>query len=215
MSPSDASRAVHVPEPIREPKVAGWFGKIPALGDFVTRRLPPSFVDTWDAWLSAELLAAQSVLAEAWLPGYRSAPIWCFALMAGVIDRNWWYGAWIPSFDRVGRQFPLTIAIGSRSSIVDPQRWWAVFVATGRRALEPSCGADCIDAALCESLDEPATRARFTEPFERSIGPTLALAGEGSSLWWPWFAEDGTSAAVSVFDGLPRGEDFLKLLHAR
>jgi type VI secretion system protein ImpM len=202
-------------EPKPEPEIAGWFGKIPALGDFATRRLPPSFVDAWDAWLSEELVAAQSVLADAWLPSYQQAPTWCFALMAGVIDRSRWYGAWIPSFDRVGRQFPLTIAIGSRSSVVAPQRLWAVFVATGRRALEPSCGADCVDACLRESLEDQATRAQFTEPFERSIESTLALAGEGSSLWWPWFDEDPTGAAASIFDGLPRGEDFLKLLHVR
>ena len=27
----------------------GWYGKLPASGDFVTRRLPPSFIEPWDA----------------------------------------------------------------------------------------------------------------------------------------------------------------------
>ena len=29
----------------------GWYGKLPAAGDFLTRRLPGSFVQTWDHWL--------------------------------------------------------------------------------------------------------------------------------------------------------------------
>ena len=33
----------------------GWYGKLPASGDFATRRLPPSFIEPWDAWLNAML----------------------------------------------------------------------------------------------------------------------------------------------------------------
>ncbi|SAL80447.1 hypothetical protein AWB74_05725 [Caballeronia arvi] len=31
------------------PGVAGCFGKVRGNGDFVTRRLPPCFVESWDA----------------------------------------------------------------------------------------------------------------------------------------------------------------------
>jgi len=142
MNGSDPSTQVRARDPVPEPDLAGWFGKIPALGDFVTRRLPPTFVDPWDEWLSAELVAAQSELADAWLSTYREAPLWRFALMAGAIDRGRWYGIWLPSFDRVGRQFPLTIAVSSPSSADAVRRWWVAFVATAQRAAEPSCGGE-------------------------------------------------------------------------
>jgi type VI secretion system ImpM family protein len=203
-----------VNDPAPEPDLAGWFGKIPALGDFVTRRLPSTFVDPWDEWLSAQLVAAQDALADAWLSTYREAPIWRFALMAGAIDRGRWYGVW-PSFDRVGRQFPLTIAVSSQFGADTARRWWAAFVATGRRAAEPSCDADGVDAALRAFLGDQATIEDCAEPFERRIAPVLASMGQGSSLWWPWFAEDPAGAAPRTFDGLPRGEDFLELLRIR
>jgi type VI secretion system ImpM family protein len=215
MNGSDPSTQVRARDPVPEPDLAGWFGKIPALGDFVTRRLPPTFVDPWDEWLSAELVAAQSELADAWLSTYREAPLWRFALMAGAIDRGRWYGIWLPSFDRVGRQFPLTIAVSSPSSADAVRRWWAAFVATAQRAAEPSCDADCVDAALRAFLGDQATVEDWAEPFERRIAPTLASIGEGSSLWWPWFADDPAGATPRTFDGLPRGEDFLELLCAR
>ncbi|MBU6499855.1 MAG: DUF2094 domain-containing protein, partial [Rhodospirillales bacterium] len=43
----------------------GFFGKVPALGDFLARRLPAGFQATWEAWLSAWVLAATG---HAWSP---------------------------------------------------------------------------------------------------------------------------------------------------
>jgi len=58
------------------PERVGWFGKIPALGDFVTRHLPPSFVQPWDEWLSAELSEARLLLADTWAETYQQAVAW-------------------------------------------------------------------------------------------------------------------------------------------
>jgi len=215
MSPADPSRAGPAPEPNADPAVAGWFGKIPALGDFVTRRLPATFVERWDAWLSAELFDLQSSPVDAWQIAYRQAPIWRFALMPGVIDRSPWYGACIPSYDRVGRQFPLTIALAGPLAVDAAQRGWAAFVAAGRRALEPTCAADCVDAALREGLGEAAARAQQAAPDDDRMAAALGSAADGSSLWWPWFPEDPNGAAIRTFDGLPHGEDFRNLLRAR
>ena len=35
----------------------GFFGKIPATGDFVAANLPRTFIDRWDRWISMELRA--------------------------------------------------------------------------------------------------------------------------------------------------------------
>jgi len=88
---------------------AGWYGKLPVLGDFAQRRLPPEFVEAWDAWL-AQGLATWQARDDAWLDSYLSGPSWRFILGPGVIGPQSWAGVLMPSCDRVGRYFPLGIA---------------------------------------------------------------------------------------------------------
>ena len=88
---------------------AGWYGKLPVLGDFAQRRLPPEFVEAWDAWL-AKGLAEWQARDDAWLDSYLSGPSWRFILTPGVLGASAWAGVLMPSCDRVGRYFPLGIA---------------------------------------------------------------------------------------------------------
>ena len=39
---------------------SGYFGKLPAVGDFVSNGLPKSFVSPWDQWVQELLLELQS-----------------------------------------------------------------------------------------------------------------------------------------------------------
>jgi len=87
----------------------GLYGKLPSHGDFVTRDLPPSFINIWDEWLQRGMLCSQEELGENWLDIYLTSPIWRFSLSEGVIDNNNWAGIIIPSVDRVGRYFPFTL----------------------------------------------------------------------------------------------------------
>ncbi|WP_250475492.1 type VI secretion system-associated protein TagF [Caballeronia sp. GAFFF1] len=89
---------------------AGCFGKLRSNGDFVRRRLPSSFVEPWDVMLQAGLLASRDALGPAWLDAYLTAPLWCFALGGAVLGSVAWAGVLMPSVDRAGRHFPLTIA---------------------------------------------------------------------------------------------------------
>jgi type VI secretion system protein ImpM len=100
-------------------EVTGWYGKLPSLGDFASRRLAPSFVEPWDDWLAAGLSAWREQSPEGWLDAYLASPSWRFVLMPGClrngpggqsIDTGAWAGVLMPSVDRVGRYFPLTLA---------------------------------------------------------------------------------------------------------
>lgn len=88
----------------------GFFGKLPSHGDFVRRSLPAELVNHWDPWLQAGLAESRQVLGETWMERYLSGPIWRFGLSAGVCGEAPWLGAMMPSVDRVGRYFPLTVA---------------------------------------------------------------------------------------------------------
>ncbi|KXV04310.1 hypothetical protein CR51_13765 [Caballeronia megalochromosomata] len=100
-----------------DPRAAGWYGKLPTLGDFASRRLPPGFIGAWDEWLAARLAQSRARLGDAWLPAYLTSPVWRFFTLHDALGaprddaaRACWSGVVMPSVDSVGRYFPLTIA---------------------------------------------------------------------------------------------------------
>lgn len=89
----------------------GFFGKLQSHGDFVSRFLANSFTSTWDKWLQESLAASKKQLGETWLETYLSSPIWHFAISSGICGHESSAGVLMPSVDKVGRYFPLTIAV--------------------------------------------------------------------------------------------------------
>jgi type VI secretion system protein ImpM len=94
------------------PSPTGLFGKVPDLGDFVTRRLPAEFVTPWDRWLEEGIAESRARLGAIWEERYQNAPAWRFILSPGTCGDGAWGGILQPSVDRVGRYFPLTLAAG-------------------------------------------------------------------------------------------------------
>jgi type VI secretion system protein ImpM len=94
-----------------ESRIPGWYGKMANLGDFASRRLPSRFIVPWDDWLQRALAGSRAVLGQSWLDTYLTSPLWRFLLMPGVFGNSAWSGVIMPSVDRVGRYFPLSIAI--------------------------------------------------------------------------------------------------------
>jgi type VI secretion system protein ImpM len=88
----------------------GAFGKLPTIGDFFRLRLPNSFVEPWDNWLQTTLMSARKTAGSGWDTLYMSAPIWRFTLPANQVSDCAVSGVLMASVDRVGRQFPLTLA---------------------------------------------------------------------------------------------------------
>lgn len=87
----------------------GAFGKMPSQGDFFWADLPAGFAAAWDPWLSGVMRHARQQLGERWQECYYSAPIWRFTLPPGQAGRFALAGVLMPSVDRVGRDFPLTL----------------------------------------------------------------------------------------------------------
>ena len=90
--------------------MAGFYGKLPTKGDFLTRRLPREFIDGWDDWLQAGMNDSRQVLGDEWLQVYLTSPLWRFVLPPGIFSGSGWAGVLMPSMDKVGRYFPMTIA---------------------------------------------------------------------------------------------------------
>jgi type VI secretion system protein ImpM len=88
----------------------GFYGKLPAKGDFLTRHLPRDFVAVWDDWLQSGLNTSRAVLGDRWQNIYLTSPIWRYALSPGICGASGWLGLVLPSMDRVGRCFPFSVA---------------------------------------------------------------------------------------------------------
>lgn len=89
---------------------SGFCGKLPSRGDHLGLGLPRDFTAPWNAWLDATLPAVRAELGERWHQAWMEAPIWHFALPGGQCGPRAAIGLWMPSVDRVGRMFPLTLA---------------------------------------------------------------------------------------------------------
>jgi type VI secretion system protein ImpM len=89
----------------------GFFGKLPSHGDFVERRVRGVFRDAWDTWLQRCIADSQRQLGPRWLDCYLTSPLWRFFLCDGIAGAASYAGVLLPSVDRVGRYFPLTVVV--------------------------------------------------------------------------------------------------------
>ncbi len=88
----------------------GYYGKIPGRGDFVHHCLSREFIDPWDAWLQISIASSRNRLMDQWLDTYLTSPLWRYYLSPGLCGQHGWAGVMMPSVDKVGRYFPLTMA---------------------------------------------------------------------------------------------------------
>lgn len=130
--------------------IAGFFGKLPARGDFVRSGLPRDFADPWDAWIAAAIAGSRASMGDDWLPAFLEAPVWRFALPAGLCGERAALGVMLPSVDRAGRYFPLTLAalFCRGTAMAEDSAWLDRCEAAGRAALEHDIEPDELAAML-------------------------------------------------------------------
>jgi type VI secretion system ImpM family protein len=91
--------------------IVGYVGKVPSRGDFVGLGLPATFSEPWDAWVRATMADAQERLGTSWASTFLRNPVWRFVLTPGVCGPAPWLGVVASSLDRIGRLYPMTIAL--------------------------------------------------------------------------------------------------------
>ncbi|MET1077906.1 MAG: type VI secretion system-associated protein TagF [Pseudomonas sp.] len=155
----------------------GFYGKIPVLGDFVTREVQRPLQVQLDTWLQSGLLALQGQRAD-WLEAYLVTPVWQFLLPPGICGEQACAGLLMPSVDRVGRYFPLLA--------------WAEL--PGEVALRPLCQQlSALAGRLPEVLQQGLQPEQILEllaaepPQDHAVLPTAldSFDWQGSrSFWW-------------------------------
>lgn len=192
----------------------GWFGKMPAHGDFVSRRLPAEWIAAWDDWLQQQLPRSRAMHGDdAWLALYLVAPVRRFWLAPGLLTPAAWLGVLMPSVDSVGRHFPLALATAlppARAQLADAlagEGWLAAADALARQALDPAFDVTAL-AQAAPTLPAPAV-APPDKPLA-VLAQRLAVSG-ARSAWWCEGAADVADFVLAPT--LPVDAAFDALLH--
>ncbi len=220
------------PSPEPQP---GIYGKLPSNGDFVSRRLPAVFVEPWDQWLQESVADSRDQLGEHWLDTYLTSPVWRFALAPGVAGQSAWAGLLMPSVDRVGRYFPLTLACSLPATsnplgvLTSTASWYesaenllltcleqdltlAAFdqqvTALGPPSNLPQSNAPCPGKAPARRMPLPADLAAVCPCL---LHQTLGELFFAYSLWWSNGSEV-VEPSVLLCQGLPPSAGFAGML---
>lgn len=137
----------------------GFYGKMPATGDFVTRRLTGDFVRAWDRWLAQHVVPL--IGSESWP---HNTPL-RFLTGPGFVGAS--AGIILQSVDRIGRQFPLSVVAQLSEAPVElayADAWFAEIEKVAMAAQGGELTPDELDSALA------ALRVPQVEPGEEVIG---------------------------------------------
>ena len=175
---------------------AGFFGKIPTRGDFVRHGLPTDLVRALDTWWQDVLPASRDRLGAAWTDAWMEAPIWRFHLPAGTCGPDAAAGLWLPSTDRAGRLFPLTIAIAAPA--------WAGLARHGGFL-------DAAEAIGLAAVEQDVTPEQLATAIATAAGPGTPMAEPRAATWW---TNGGTRVAPArrSFAAMPDGAAFAAML---
>ncbi len=177
----------------------GYYGKIPSKGDFITRRLPGSFVEPWDQWLQFGIAASKTQLGEQWLDFYLTCPIWRFVISSGVCDEQAWAGILIPSVDRVGRYFPFSLALplGTSNHLLtiagNEDEWFNQAETLALTALDPDRQLEELNRSLDELGPPPGLMHPGDSPLQKNSKTDLSNNGH-----WHLSSDATTSISRSL-----------------
>jgi len=219
----------------------GFFGKLPSHGDFIERRVNESFRDVWDQWLQRCIAQSRQALGVQWLDFYLTSPMWRFFLSDGVAGAASFAGVLLPSVDRVGRYFPLTVVVELPTELSPltfacaAEKWFAEVEQLCTDALRSQTfELAAFDASLSDSAsalrdadlqparegfraDAPQWRwaIKSSAEIDGPMGIALMTAAQSAlrpmTMWWTDGSEHVQPSAL-LTRGLPRAESFAALL---
>jgi type VI secretion system protein ImpM len=205
----------------------GFFGKLPGRGDFVRRDLPNAFVDTWDAWVQQGMEASRATLGDAWLDSWLCAPIWRFAIPQGICGPDAWAGVMMPSVDRAGRYFPLTLAApapaGVPSAAMLSGEWITALEAAALSALGEDTDFDRFGETVLAIPAFPPiraeawvggwrARARHGDAAATMVAVAIAAAAQGAHCVFATNGGGRVAPAAWVLPHLPPQRAFIALI---
>lgn len=185
-----------------------WFGKHPAHGDFVSRGMPDTLRDRMQDWLDGALGAWRMALGEGWADAFDSAPMVRFWIGAQVMGGGL-SGIMVPSHDKVGRRYPLIVAIGGINipPPLEPEQVLHDALADQIPAVlaNPDLGSEITPAAPMDDVLWAMNATGQTETVLSDIAAEdMCRASQTRSYWWI-AGSDADPARVLTVTGMPDG----------
>jgi type VI secretion system protein ImpM len=184
----------------------GLYGKLPSHGDFLRRRTSDAFVGAIDPWLQECMTASRTALGDRWLDVYLTSPAWRFAAAPGVCGSAPLIGLVVPSVDRVGRYFPLTIVaeLPAHVAVVTAVSTSAAFFSRAERLVIETLESEYVDF---ETFDEEVSRLA-DDLVHLSMAPGAQLdaaaadilSSDGPACWH--LPVDSPESVTSLFEQL-------------
>jgi type VI secretion system protein ImpM len=177
----------------------GLFGKLPSHGDFLRRRVSDQFIDAWDAWLRQCLSQSQAALGDRWVDVYLTSPAWRFVTAAGACGPAPLIGLMVPSVDRVGRFFPLTLVaeLPDDVSLIAAATASTRFFEAAEHLLIDTLADEHIDFERFDQrvvdLGDPLQAIAVPPPLDSTIAATIT---EGGRAWHIPLADASRLGAV-------------------
>lgn len=113
----------------------GLFGKMPSVGDFVSRGFSPTLCENLDHLLQTALQATTSEGADGREVLAQASPA-MVSIRPSALSATGFAGLWFPSRDRVGRVFPLCVGLEIEADQSKVPLFWP-----SRSITEALCGA--------------------------------------------------------------------------
>jgi len=167
----------------------GFFGKLPSHGDFLRRRTSDAFVGVWDSWLQACIATSRQALGERWLDVYLTSPAWRFVCGPGACGPAPVLGIMVPSVDRVGRYFPLTLVaeLPDGTSLVAAVTETAPFFENAERLIVETLAAEHVDFERFDAsvigLANDLGAVRAPRRVVLDAAAAAILTGDGETCW--------------------------------
>lgn len=184
-----------------QPIKAGYFGKVPTQGDFVTRGLSRGMADRFDDWLRQCVRQSQAQMGRNWLNAFLVAPVWRMAMSPGMLGPDAIIGVMMPSVDRAGRYFPFVIAAPiphlrtGVESLARMKVWFDAAEELALSTLDPSFSLGWLDSQIGSLNIYP------------TMLPPEDRGSPAGTLWWTG-QENGPSIAL---EHMPQPELFDRL----
>lgn len=203
--------------------MTGFLGKLPTVGDFITRSLPTAIADTWmDLTDDAFALGAREGGPD-WYEDCQDAPPLCFALAPGALGETGWIGQLRPSLDSFGRSYPFTVLrplprpVPVLAAPTLLSRWFTKTDITVLSAMEGSLTVDRLGTVLGgigttpsdEAAAAPLIPLQFpAESVQGWVGPVGAGDGAGKLAWYEMLLTEilTENGAPTLWWQLPAGD---------
>jgi type VI secretion-associated protein, BMA_A0400 family len=171
----------------------GYFGKLPASGDFVVRGLPKELSDHLYVWFSNGMLALERYDPAEWQHAYLVTPVWHFIFNRGVWGSQALQGCIAPSIDKVGRYSPLAIVRSFESTyireVLPPVDSWLYQVdASLRRSISEQVPAEEILSSvdILFSQRQIQTNAQSAATILNELGIVDEVMPDTRKRWFSW-----------------------------